>query len=75
VGRQCADAVEIHPGAEMREHWGGPGILDGRVRRIEDQRVIVLIDVTSPQQAWAGLGDTYQVDARITAFTQDDAMP
>ena len=35
----------------------------------------VLIDVTSPQQAWAGLGDTYQVDARITAFTQDDAMP
>ena len=59
------DAVEIRPGADvMIEHWGGPGVLSGRVRRIEpaaftkistlgveEQRVNVLIDVLSPQGA------------------------
>ena len=81
------DAVEIHPGAEVAiEHWGGPGVLAGRVRRVEpaaftkistlgveEQRVNVLIDVVSPPKDWAGLGDAYQVDARITVFSRDDA--
>ena len=80
------DAVEIRPGADVTiEHWGGPGPLSGRVRRIEpaaftkistlgveEQRVNVLIDVLSPPQHWAGLGDGYQVDTKITVFTQDD---
>jgi HlyD family secretion protein len=80
------DAVEIRPGAEVAiEHWGGVGALAGRVRRIEpaaftkvstlgveEQRVNVLIDVLSPTQQWTGLGDGYQVDTRITVFTQDD---
>ena len=80
------DAVEIRPGADVViEHWGGPGTLSGRVRRIEpaaftkistlgveEQRVNVLIDVLSPREQWAGLGDAYQVDTRITVFTQDD---
>lgn len=79
------DAVEIHPGADVAiEHWGGPGVLSGRVRRIEpaaftkistlgveEQRVNVLIDVLSPREQWAGLGDGYQVDTRITVFTRD----
>jgi HlyD family secretion protein len=82
------DAVEIHPGAPVAiEHWGGPGVLAGRVRRVEpaaftkistlgveEQRVNVLIDIVSPEKDWAGLGDAYQVDARITVFTRDDAM-
>ena len=82
-----ADAVEIRPGAEVAiEHWGGPGALAGRVRRIEpaaftkistlgveEQRVNVLVDVVSPPSAWAGLGDAFQVDARITVFRRDDA--
>jgi HlyD family secretion protein len=81
------DAVEIRPGAEVAiEHWGGSGMLQGRVRRIEpaaftkistlgveEQRVNVLIDVVSPQKDWAGLGDAYQVDARINVFSADDA--
>lgn len=81
------DAVEIHPGAEVAiEHWGGPGLLAGRVRRVEpaaftkistlgveEQRVNVLIDVVSQPKDWAGLGDAYQVDARITVFSRDDA--
>jgi HlyD family secretion protein len=80
------DAVEIRPGADVTiEHWGGPGTLVGRVRRIEpaaftkvstlgveEQRVNVLIDVLSPPEQWAGLGDGYQLDTRITVFTQDD---
>ena len=80
------DAVEIRPGAEVAiEHWGGPGVLSGRVRRIEpaaftkistlgveEQRVNVLIDVLSPREQWAGLGDGFQLDTRITVFTKDD---
>jgi HlyD family secretion protein len=80
------DAVEIRPGADVRiEHWGGPGVLAGRVRRIEpaaftkvstlgveEQRVNVLIDILSPREQWAGLGDGYQADTRITVFTEDD---
>jgi HlyD family secretion protein len=81
------DAVEIAPGAEVViDHWGGPGELAGRVRRVEpaaftkistlgveEQRVNVLIDVVSPAKDWAGLGDAYQLDTRITVFSRDDA--
>jgi HlyD family secretion protein len=81
------DAVEIHPGADVAiENWGGPGILAGRVRRVEpaaftkistlgveEQRVNVLIDIVSPPRDWRGLGDGFQVDAQITVFTRDDA--
>lgn len=81
------DAVEIRPGGEVTIiHWGGQGSLSGRVRRIEpsaftkvstlgveEQRVNVLIDITSSAERWAGLGDAYQVDAQIVVFTQDDA--
>jgi hypothetical protein len=64
----------------------GTGELSGRVRRVEpaaftkvstlgveEQRVNVLVDVLSPAERWAGLGDAYQVDARIAVFTQEDA--
>jgi HlyD family secretion protein len=81
------DAIEIQPGAEVIiERWGGTGTLAGRVRRVEptaftkistlgveEQRVNVIIDIISPQGAWAGLGDGYRVEARITAFGQDNA--
>jgi HlyD family secretion protein len=81
------DAVEIQPGAEVViENWGGPGMLPGSVRRVEpaaftkistlgveEQRVNVLIDLLTPPAQWAGLGDAYQLDARITVFARDDA--
>ena len=81
------DAVAIRPGAEVIiDNWGGQGTLEGRVRRIEpaaftkistlgveEQRVNVLVDVTSPAERWRGLGDAYQVDTRITVFSQEDA--
>ena len=82
------DAVEIRPGAEVTiVHWGGPAALSGRVRRVEpaaftkvstlgveEQRVNVLIDIVSPAEQWASLGDAYQVDAQIVVFTLDDAI-
>jgi HlyD family secretion protein len=81
------DAVEIRPGAEVViEHWGGQGVLAGRVRRVEpaaftkvstlgveEQRVNVLIDISTPPEQWVGLGDAFQVDTRITVFAQEDA--
>jgi HlyD family secretion protein len=81
------DAVEIRPGADVAiVHWGGQAALSGRVRRVEpaaftkistlgveEQRVNVLVDITSPAQDWAKLGDAYQLDAQITVFTLDDA--
>ncbi len=81
------DAVEIKPGAQVAvEHWGGAGALVGRVRRVEpaaftkvstlgveEQRVNILIDIVSPEKIWAALGDAYQVDARITVFSRNDA--
>ncbi len=81
------EAVEIQPGAEVTiENWGGPGTLAGRVRRVEpaaftkistlgveEQRVNVLIDIASPPEQWAALGDAYRVDVRIAVFSQDDA--
>lgn len=81
------DAVEIRPSADVSiTHWGGQGTLSGRVRRVEpaaftkistlgveEQRVNVLIDLVSPADQWASLGDAYQVDAQIAVFTKDDA--
>ena len=82
------DAVEIKPGAEVSiEHWGGPKPLAGRVSRVEpgaytkistlgveEQRTNIIIDVVSPREEWAGLGDGYQVDAQIAVFRSDDAI-
>ena len=81
------DAVKIWPGAEVVvDNWGSRGTLKGRVRRIEpaaftkistlgveEQRVNVHVDVTSPAEEWHGLGDAYQVDTRITIFSQEHA--
>ena len=81
------DAVEIRPGADVAiEHWGGQEVLSGRVRRVEpaaftkvstlgveEQRVNVLLDISSPPEQWVGLGDAFQVDTRITVFTQEGA--
>jgi len=73
------DAVAIRPGAPVEiTRWGGPKDLQGRVRLVEpsaftkvsalgveEQRVWVVIDITSPPEEWATLGDGYRIDARI----------
>lgn len=78
------DAVQTRVGAPVRiERWGSPGTLEGRVRLvepaaftkvsalgIEEQRVNVLIDITSPPASWRMLGDGYRVGVRIVTVSQ-----
>lgn len=83
-----SEAVRITPGARVViERWGGPVPLQGRVRLVEpgaftkvsalgveEQRVWVVIDLTSPYELWAVLGDGFRVDARITVEVVEDAL-
>lgn len=83
-----SEAVRITPGAQvMIDRWGGPAPLQGRVRLVEpgaftkvsalgveEQRVWVVIDLTSPYERWAALGDGFRVDARITVEVVEDAL-
>jgi len=82
-----SDAVRIKPAAVVRfERWGGQ-TLEGRVRRVdpsaftrvsalgvEEQRVNVIVDLTSPREAWAALGDGYRVEARIIVWEAADVL-
>lgn len=82
------DALRIQPGAPVLvERWGGAGTLDGVVRRVEpagftkvsalgveEQRVKVLIDITSPAARWASLGDGYRVSVRVVTLALDKAV-
>ncbi len=82
------DALAARPGSRVLiERWGGPATLEGRVRSVEpgaftkvsalgveEQRVRVLIDITSPQAAWQALGDGYRVSVRIVTLAEDKAL-
>ncbi|WP_232828946.1 efflux RND transporter periplasmic adaptor subunit [Simplicispira lacusdiani] len=81
------DALQVRAGSPVRiERWGGPGVLQGRVRAVEpaaftkvsalgveEQRVNVLIDLTSPAAQWEALGDGYRVVARVLTREAEDA--
>ena len=83
-----ADAMQTPPGTPVRiEQWGGPGVLAGSVRRVEpsaitkvsalgveEQRVNVLIDITSPRAQWPTLGDGFRVGLRLVVLQTDKAM-
>jgi HlyD family secretion protein len=82
------DAVQITPGMPVRiERYGGGAPLEGRVRLIEpsgftkisalgveEQRVNIVIDLTSPSEQWRTLGDGYRVEARIIVHEEHDAV-
>jgi HlyD family secretion protein len=82
------DALRTRPGDRVRiERWGGPDALEGTVRRVEpsaftkvsalgveEQRVNVLVDLISPHERWAALGDGYRVSVRIVVLSVDDAV-
>ncbi len=83
-----ADAVRIRPGAKvLLERWGGEGVIEGRVTRIdpsgftkvsalgvEEQRVLVVVDFTEPHEKWQFLGDAFRVDARIVVSEGEDVL-
>ena len=82
------DAPQIQPGTPAQlAHWGGPGHLAGVVRRVEpgaftkvsalgveEQRVNVVIDITSPPEQWATLGDGFKVDVRLLVQVVEKAV-
>jgi HlyD family secretion protein len=83
-----SDAVRIRPGARVLfEHWGGDTPLEGRVRvvepagflkisalGVEEQRVNVIADFTTPPAQRRALGDAYRVEARIVVREADDVL-
>ena len=83
-----ADAVRVHPGtAVLFERWGGPGALKGVVRvvepsgftkvsalGVEEQRVWVIVALTSPPATWQRLGDAYRVEARLIVWEASDVL-
>lgn len=83
-----ADAVRMSPGTKVRfERWGGEQILEGVVRVIEpvgftkvsalgveEQRVLVITDITSAPEQWQRLGDGYRVEARFVLWEQEDVL-
>lgn len=82
------DALQARPGSPVViDRWGGPGTLQGRVRLVEpgaftkvsalgveEQRVRVLIDITSPFEQWRALGDGYRVGVRIVTQSADQVL-
>jgi len=69
------DAVKVKPGTlALFTRWGGDKELEGKVQRIdpdgqtkisalgvEEQRGPVIVDLTSPEPEWHGLGAGYHV--------------
>ena len=83
-----ADAVKLHPGsAVLFERWGGDKPLQGRVRvvepsgftkisslGVEEQRVNVIVDLTSPPELWKQLGDGYRLDTTFIIWESRDVL-
>mgnify|MGYP000234295424 CR=1 FL=1 len=81
-------AVRIAPGTKvLLERWGGEPALEGVVRvvepfgytkvsalGVEEQRVRVIADFTSPRELWQRLGDGYRVEARFVVWAGDDVL-
>lgn len=82
------EAAQIQPGALVHlSNWGGAVVLEGRVRivepaaftkvsalGVEEQRVNTVVDILSPPEQWATLGDGYKVDVRILMQTAENVL-
>jgi HlyD family secretion protein len=83
-----ADAVKVEEGLPVIiEGWGGDKSLEGRVQLIEpfgftkvsalgieEQRVNVVIELTSPMEDWSRLAHGYQVDVKIVLSAGQDVL-
>ena len=81
-------AVKIAPGSRViLDRWGGDEAVQGTVRvvepsgftkvsalGVEEQRVRVIVDITSPREAWQRLGDGYRVEARFVLWEGRDVL-
>ena len=82
------EAAQVQPGTAVQLlNWGGPGVLQGKVRYVEpaaftkvsalgveEQRVNVIANITSPQEVWKGLGDGFKVDVRLLVQVEEGAV-
>lgn len=82
------DGAAIAPGASViLEQWGGPEPLQGRVRLVEpaaftkisalgveEQRVYVVVDITTPLEQRQSLGDNFRVEARVVTWESDHVL-
>lgn len=82
-----SEATRLKVGATADiERWGGAP-LQARLRLIEpaartvvsalgieEQRVDAILDLTSPAQEWAGLGEAFAVFVRIEEWRSDDVL-
>lgn len=83
-----ADAVSIKAGMPVLfERWGGESVLSGRVRvvepagftkvsslGVEEQRVLVIADITGSTEKLERLGDGYRVEARFIIWEGMDVL-
>jgi HlyD family secretion protein len=83
-----ADAVNIRPGTSVLfERWGGDEPLTGKVTvvepeaftkvsslGVEEQRVLVIADITSLPESWLRLGDEYRVEASFIVWEGDNLL-
>ena len=81
-------AVKIAPGSKViLDRWGGDQPVQGTVRvvepsgftkvsalGVEEQRVRIVVDITSPREAWQRLGDGYRVEARFVLWEGEDVL-
>ena len=82
------DGAVIPPGTRVElEQWGGSEPLQARVRLVEpaaftkvsalgveEQRVNVIADITTPVEKRANLGDSFRVEARIVTWEADKVL-
>lgn len=82
------DAVRVRPGMRvLLQRWGGGADLEGEVRRVEpagfmrvsalgveEQRVPVLVRISSPRGEWAQLGEGFRVEGRFMLWEGEDVL-
>jgi HlyD family secretion protein len=83
-----SDAVRIKQGTPVLfKRWGRDEPLTGRVRLVEpagftkvsslgveEQRVLVIVDITSPPEMWRVLGDGYRLEAHFVVWEGKDIL-
>ena len=77
-----SDAVKIKPGTTVFfKRWGGEKTLTGKVRvvepagftkisslGVEEQRTLIIAEITSPAEIWEALGDAYRLEAHFVVW-------
>ena len=83
-----SDAVKIKKGMTVLfKRWGGEGTLTGTVRvvepagftkvsslGVEEQRVLVIADITSPPETWRTLGDGFRLEAHFIVWEGENIL-